>query len=79
MDGDVEEDAKKMVKEVEARTKEGQRWMAGFRQGMERTSELEKGRSSIEKGEQNIPSRVCHASFQFSLHKRHPFDLSIVS
>jgi len=48
MDGDVEEDAKKMVKKVEARTKEGQRWMAGFRQGMERTSELEKGRSRWE-------------------------------
>ena len=42
--------AKNMVKEVEARTKEGQRWMAGFRQGMERTSELEKGRSSIIEG-----------------------------
>jgi len=37
-----------LSKEVEARTKEGQRWMAGFRQGMERTSELEKGRIEIE-------------------------------
>ena len=40
--------AKKMVGEVEARAKgvmkEGQRQMAGFRQGVERKSKLEKGR-----------------------------------
>jgi len=45
MDGDVKEGAKKMLEEVEARAKEGQRRMADFWQCMERLSELQKGRS----------------------------------
>jgi len=52
MDVDVEEGAKRMVEEVEARAKgvmkEGQRQMAGFRQSVERKSKLEKGRSGWE-------------------------------
>jgi hypothetical protein len=52
MDVDVEEGAKQMVEEVEARAKgvmkEGQRQMAGFRQSVERKSKLEKGRPGWE-------------------------------